>query len=102
MATCPGLNSPTDSSDEAEASTKQHTVPRMLQKGFTLGRNQRTTWLMRPGRKPEIRNHGMNLAQVQAAATQLGEDLHVALAGGGDLFFAGRTLAGIEADNLIA
>lgn len=37
-------------------STKQHTVPRMLQKGFTLDRNQRTTWLMRPGRKPEIRN----------------------------------------------
>ena len=44
---------------------------------------------------------GMNLAQVQAAATQLGADLHVALAGGGDLYLANTTLTEIEADNLI-
>ena len=37
-------------------STKQHTVPRMLQKGFTLDRNQRTTWVMKLGRDPKIRN----------------------------------------------
>ena len=44
---------------------------------------------------------GMNLSQVQAAATQLGDDLHVALAGGGDLYLANTTLTDIEADNLI-
>ena len=44
---------------------------------------------------------GMNLAQVQAAATQLGPDLHVARAGGVDLYLAGTTLSEIEADNLI-
>ena len=45
---------------------------------------------------------GMNLGQLQAAATQLGADLHVALAGGGDLYLANTALADIEADNLIA
>ena len=45
---------------------------------------------------------GMTLAQVQAAATQLGEHLHVALAGGGDLYIANTVLADVEADNLIA
>ena len=45
---------------------------------------------------------GMNLAQVQAAATQLGPDLHIALAGSGDLYLAGTTLADVEADNLVA
>ena len=44
---------------------------------------------------------GMTLAQVQAAATQLGEHLHVALAGGGDLYIANAVLADLEADNLI-
>ena len=44
---------------------------------------------------------GMNLSQVQAAATQLGTDLHIALAGGGDLYLANTTLTDIEADNLI-
>ena len=44
---------------------------------------------------------GMNLSQVQGAATQLGTDLHIALAGGGDLYLANTTLAEIEADNLI-
>lgn len=44
---------------------------------------------------------GMNLAQVQAASTQLGYHLHVALEGGGDLYLAFTTLAEIEADNLI-
>ena len=45
---------------------------------------------------------GMTLAQVQAAATQQGAHLHVALAGGGDLYLANTVLAEIEADNLIA
>ena len=44
---------------------------------------------------------GMTLAQVQAAATQIGEHLHVALAGGGDLYLANTVLADVEADNLI-
>ena len=44
---------------------------------------------------------GMTLAQVQAAATQLGEHLHVALAGGGDLYIANTVLAEVEADNLL-
>ena len=44
---------------------------------------------------------GMNLAQVQGAATQIGADLHVALAGGGDLYLANTTLSEIEADNLV-
>ena len=44
---------------------------------------------------------GMTLAQVQGAATQLGADLHVALAGGGDLYLANTTLSEIEADNLV-
>ena len=43
----------------------------------------------------------MTLAEVQAAATQLGADLHVALDGGGDLYLANTTLSEIEADNLI-
>ena len=46
-------------------------------------------------------NVGMTLAQVQASATQLGEHLHVALAGGGDLYIANTVLAEVEADNLI-
>ena len=45
---------------------------------------------------------GMTLAQVQAAATQQGAHLHVALAGGGDLYLANTVLAEVEADNLIA
>ena len=44
---------------------------------------------------------GMNLEQIQAAATQLGEHLHVALPGGGDLYSANTSLAEIEADNII-
>ena len=44
---------------------------------------------------------GTNLAQVQAAARQLGPDLHIALAGGGDLYLAGTMLGEIEADNLV-
>ena len=44
---------------------------------------------------------GMTLAQVQAA-TQQGAHLHVALAGGGDLYLANTVLAEVEADNLIA
>ena len=44
---------------------------------------------------------GMNLSQVQAAATQLDAHLHVALAGGGDLYLAYTTVAEVEADNLI-
>ena len=44
---------------------------------------------------------GMTLSQVQAAATQQGEHLHIALAGGGDLYIANTVLADIEADNLI-
>lgn len=44
---------------------------------------------------------GMNLSQVQGAATQLGDHLHVALANGGDLYLALSTIADIEADNLI-
>ena len=43
---------------------------------------------------------GMTLGQLQAAATQLGNDLHVAFEGG-DLYFANTVLADIEADNLI-
>ena len=43
---------------------------------------------------------GMTLAQLQAAATQLGTDLHVAFEGG-DLYFANTALTDIEADNLI-
>ena len=43
---------------------------------------------------------GMTLAQVQAAATQAGTHLHVALEGG-DLYLANTTLADIGADNLI-
>ena len=45
---------------------------------------------------------GMTLPEVQAAATQLGEHLHIALAGGGDLYLANTTLAEIEADHLLA
>ena len=45
---------------------------------------------------------GMSLSQVQAAATQFGPDLHIALAGRGDLYLAATTLAEIEADNLMA
>ena len=44
---------------------------------------------------------GMTLSQVQAAATQLGDHLHVALAGGGDLYLAWTTLTEVEADHLI-
>ena len=44
---------------------------------------------------------GMTLPQVQAAAAQVGAHLHVALAGGGDLYLANTTLTEIEADNLI-
>ena len=44
---------------------------------------------------------GIDLSQVQAAATQLGADLHIALAGGGDSYLAGTTLTEIEADNLV-
>ena len=44
---------------------------------------------------------GMNLSQVQAAATQHGTDLHIDLAGGGDLYLANTTLTDIEADNLV-
>ena len=44
---------------------------------------------------------GVSLSQVQAAATQLGTDLHIALAGGGDLYLANTTLTEIEADNLV-
>ena len=44
----------------------------------------------------------MTLPQVQAAATQLGDHLHVALAGGGDLYLANTTLTEIEAGYLIA
>ena len=44
---------------------------------------------------------GMTLPQVQAAATQQGAHLHVALAGGGDLYLANTTLAEIDADHLI-
>ena len=44
----------------------------------------------------------MTLPQVQAAATQLGDHLHVALAGGGDLYLANTTLTEVEADHLIA
>ena len=43
---------------------------------------------------------GMTLAQVQAAATQAGTHLHVALEGG-DLYLANTTLADIGAENLI-
>ena len=43
----------------------------------------------------------MNLSQVQSAATQLVADLHIVLAGGGDLYFAGTTLVDIEDDNLV-
>ena len=42
---------------------------------------------------------GMPLSQVQAAATQQGAHLHVALAGGGDLYLANTALAEVEADN---
>ena len=44
---------------------------------------------------------GMDLSQVQGAATQLGDHLHVALADGGDLYLAYTTLAEVEADSLI-
>ena len=44
---------------------------------------------------------GMNLTQLQSAATQLGEHLHVALADGVNLYFANTTVVDIEADNLI-
>ena len=44
---------------------------------------------------------GMNLSQVQAAATQQGGHLHIALAGGGDLYLAWSTVADVEADHLI-
>ena len=81
MATCPNLNSPTDLADEAEISTKQHTVPRMLQKGFTLDRNQRTTWLMRPGRKPEIRNIKTIWKRAGAYSTSETADLDGAISG---------------------
>ena len=43
----------------------------------------------------------MTLAQVQASATQLGEHLHIDLAGGGDLYIANIVLADLEADNLL-
>ena len=44
---------------------------------------------------------GMNLAQVQDAATQLGAHLHVALANGGDLYLANTVVAEIDVDNLV-
>ena len=44
---------------------------------------------------------GMTLPQVQAAATQRGEHLHIELADGGDLYLANTTLAEIEADHLV-
>ena len=44
---------------------------------------------------------GMNLSQVQNAATQLGEHLHIELPGGGDLYLAFTTLSEIGSDNLI-
>ena len=44
---------------------------------------------------------GMTLAEVQGAATQVGAHLHIALAGGGDLYLANTILTEIEADNLI-
>ena len=50
---------------------------------------------------PDRLDVGMSLSQVQAAATQQGAHLHVALAGGGDLYLANTTLAEVEADNLI-
>ena len=59
-----------------------------------------TNWIMDFDSSDQI-SIGMNLSQVQNAATQLGEHLHVALPGGGDLYLANTTLAEIEADNLI-
>ena len=44
---------------------------------------------------------GMNLSQVQASATQLGDHLHVALPGGGDLYLANTTIGDLGADNLV-
>ena len=43
---------------------------------------------------------GMNLSQVQNAATQRGDHLHIELPGG-DLYLANTILSDIEADNLI-
>ena len=44
---------------------------------------------------------GMTLPQVQAAATQQGAHLHVALANGADLYLAYTTLTELDADHLI-
>ena len=44
---------------------------------------------------------GMTLSQVQAAAMQQGEHLHVALTSGGDLYLANTVPADVEADNLV-
>ena len=44
---------------------------------------------------------GMSLTQVQTAATQQGEHLHIALTAGRDLYLANTVLAEVEADNLI-
>ena len=47
-----------------------------------------------------IEGLGLTFAQFQAAATQLGTDLHVAFEGG-DLYLANTTLADVEADHLV-
>ena len=44
---------------------------------------------------------GVTLPEVQAAATQKGAHLHVALANGADLYLANTTLPELDADHLI-
>ena len=59
-----------------------------------------TNWIMDFDSSDRL-SIGMNLSQVQAAATQQGDHLHIALAGGGDLYLAWSTVADVEADNLM-
>ena len=64
-----------------------------------------STWRMMPlygwrGRLMILAIRGL-YKEVQAAPTQLGYHLHVALEGGGDLYLALSTIADLEADNLI-
>ena len=59
------------------------------------------SWIMDFDGDDRLEGLGMTFAQFQAAATQQGTDLHIALADG-DSYLAGVTLADVEADNLVA
>ena len=67
---------------------------------FVIAGGPNWNWIMDFDSSDRI-SIGMDLAQVQAASTQVNYHLHVALEGGGGLYLAWSTIADLEADNLI-